>query len=151
MGAAPSSSRPCIPDSAGGCGSLPARHHELHGVLLDPRERSFFPLVEFRDAAHSLVRTLQIFVSVGLYLQLGIKVSIDQGAPIHVPYSRCLTNICVAATPELIHEMESGQKLTLEVVDSNILTVRTSLPLDQFAAVRGAAPAQVFENLPDDE
>jgi invasion protein IalB len=97
---------------------------------------------------------LQIFVPVGLYLQPGIKVTIDQGAPIQVPYSWCLTNICVAAapaSPDLIHQMESAQKLTLEVVDSNILAVTTSLPLDRFAAVRNAAPTQVFEYLLDNE
>lgn len=97
---------------------------------------------------------LQIFVPVGLYLQPGVKVTIDQGAPIQVPYSWCLTNLCVAAapaSPDLIHAMESAQKLTLEVVDSNILAVTTSLPLDQFAAVRNAAPAEVFEYLLDNE
>ena len=97
---------------------------------------------------------LQIFVPVGLYLQPGVKVTIDQGAAIQVPYSWCLTNICVAATPaspDLIHQLESGQKLTLEVVDSNILTVATSLPLDQFATARDAAPAQVFDYLMDNE
>jgi invasion protein IalB len=97
---------------------------------------------------------LQIFVPVGLYLQPGVKITIDQGAPIQVPYSWCLTNICVAAapaSPDLIHQMESAQKLTLEVVDSNILAVTTSLPLDRFAAVRNAAPTQVFEYLLDNE
>ena len=97
---------------------------------------------------------LQIFVPVGLYLQPGVKVTIDQGAPMQVPYSWCLTNICVAATPaspELIKAMASGLKLTLEVVDSNILSVATTLPLDQFAAARNAPPTQVFEFLNDDE
>jgi invasion protein IalB len=97
---------------------------------------------------------LQIFLPVGLYLQPGVKVTIDQGAPIQIPYSWCLTNICVAgapANPDLIHQLESGQKLTLEVVDSNILTVATSLPLDQFATARNAAPTQVFEYLLDNE
>ncbi|MGA7997979.1 MAG: invasion associated locus B family protein [Bradyrhizobium sp.] len=97
---------------------------------------------------------LQIFVPVGLYLQPGVKVAIDQGTPIQIPYSWCLTNICVAGTPaspELIQAMESGVKLTLEVVDSRILTIATSLPLDQFAAARNAPTAQVFEFLNDDE
>jgi len=97
---------------------------------------------------------LQIFLPVGLYLQPGVKVTIDQGASIQVPYSWCLTNTCVAGTPaspDLIHAMESGQKLTLEVVDSNIVTIPTSLPLDQFATVRNAAPTQVFEYLLDNE
>lgn len=97
---------------------------------------------------------LQIFVPVGLYLQPGVKVTIDQGTPIQIPYSWCLTNICVAgapASPELIQAMEAGLKLTLEVVNSRILTVATSLPLDQFAAARKAPPTQVIEFLNDDE
>jgi hypothetical protein len=41
--------------------------------------------------------------------------------------------------------MEAGQKLLLQVVDSSVLTVSTSVPLDQFAAVRQAPPTKVFE------
>jgi hypothetical protein len=41
--------------------------------------------------------------------------------------------------------MESGEKLKLEVVDTNLLSVSTLLPLGQFAAVRKGAPAQVFQ------
>jgi hypothetical protein len=52
-------------------------------------------------------------------------------------------------SPQLIQAMESGLKLTLEVVDSSILTI--ALPLDQFAMARKAPPTQVFEFLNDDE
>jgi hypothetical protein len=41
--------------------------------------------------------------------------------------------------------MNAGKKLVLEVVDSNVLAVSTTLPLDQFAAVRNADPAQIFQ------
>ncbi len=46
--------------------------------------------------------------------------------------------------------MESGQKLLLEVVDSSVLMVGTSLPLNQFAAVRQGNPAQTFEQAIDE-
>jgi invasion protein IalB len=91
---------------------------------------------------------LQLFLPVGLYLQAGVKVSVDQGAPYWVPYVRCLDNRCIAAgqaDPKLIQEMEAGQKLQLEVVDSSVLTVGTSIGLRQFAAVRKGAPTRVFE------
>jgi invasion protein IalB len=91
---------------------------------------------------------LQLFLPVGLYLQAGVKLSVDQEAAYRIPYVWCLTNTCIAADiadPKLIQEMESGQKLILEVVDSNVLTVSTNVPLDQFAAVRKNAPAQVFQ------
>ena len=96
---------------------------------------------------------LQLFLPVGLYLQAGVKITVDQGTPHLVPYVWCLTNTCIAADridPKLIKEMESGQKLLLEVVDSSVLTVSTSVPLNQFAAVRQAPPTQVFEQAIDE-
>ena len=89
-----------------------------------------------------------MFLRVGLYLLAGVKITIDQGAPYRLPYVWCLTNTCIAADladPKLIKEMETGQKLQLEVVDSSVLTVNTVLPVNQFAAVRQGTPMQTFE------
>jgi invasion protein IalB len=91
---------------------------------------------------------LQLFLPVGLYLQAGAKLTVDQGKQHRIPYVWCLTNTCIAADaadPDLIREMNAGKKLVLEVVDSNVLAVSTTLPLDQFAAVRNADPAQIFQ------
>ena len=96
---------------------------------------------------------LQLFLPVGLYLQAGVKLTVDQGAGYRIPYVWCLTNTCIAADvadPKLLKEMETGQKLLLEVVDSSVLSVSTVLPIDQFAAVRQAAPAQTFEQAIDE-
>jgi hypothetical protein len=41
--------------------------------------------------------------------------------------------------------METGQKLAVEVVDSNVLAVTTSLPLNQFSSVHRGAPSRTFE------
>jgi len=91
---------------------------------------------------------LQMFVPVGMYLQVPAKLSVDQGKPYPVPYTWCLSNACIAAdvaSPALIKEMEAGKMLTLEVVDSNLLSLKTSLPLATFAAAHGGAPAQTFD------
>ena len=91
---------------------------------------------------------LQIFVPVGMYLQAGVKLIVDQGKPHPIPYVWCLTNTCIAsdvADVVLIRDMERGQKLQLEVVDSSVQSVRTTLPLDRFASVRRSAPTQTFE------
>ena len=96
---------------------------------------------------------LQLFLPVGLYLQAGVKITIDQGAAYRIPYVWCLTNTCIAADladPRLLKEMETGQKLLLEVVDSSVLTVSTSLPLNQFATVRQGTPTQTFEQAIDE-
>jgi len=90
---------------------------------------------------------VQLFLPVGLYLQAGVKLTVDQGKPYQVPYVWCTTNTCIAgnpADPQLIRDMEKGEKLTLEVVDSSVQSVTTELPLHQFAAVRNGAPAKTF-------
>jgi len=91
---------------------------------------------------------LQLFLPVGMYLQAGVKLRVDQGKQYTVPYGWCVTNTCIAgnaADPQLIREMEKGEKLVLEVVDSSVLSVSTSLPLNQFAAVRKGAPEQTYQ------
>jgi invasion protein IalB len=94
------------------------------------------------------VARLQIFVTPGSFLQPGIKLTVDQGSPMQIPYVICLTNGCVAgslANASFIHDLETGQMLALETVNSNVLGVTNSLPLKDFAEVRQGAPAQIFE------
>jgi invasion protein IalB len=96
---------------------------------------------------------LQLFLPVGLYLQAGVKITVDQGTPYRIPYVWCLTNTCIAADlaePRLLKDLETGNTLLLEVVDSSVLTVSTSLPLSQFAAVREGTPSRVFEQAIDE-
>jgi invasion protein IalB len=91
---------------------------------------------------------VQLFLPVGLYLQTAAKLSVDRGKPYQVPYVWCLTNTCIAgdkANPGLVKEMESGDKLKLEVVDTNLLSVSTLLPLGQFASVRKSVPSQIYQ------
>ncbi len=94
------------------------------------------------------VARLQIFVTPGSFLQPGIKLTVDQGSPMQIPYVICLTNGCVAgsvANAGLIHDLDSGQMLTLEAVNSNFVGVTTSLPLKEFAVVHQGVPTQIFE------
>lgn len=91
---------------------------------------------------------LQLFVPVGMYLKHPAKLTVDQGSPLLVPYTWCLANACIAADvadPKFVTEMDSGKALLLEVVDSSLLAVTTSLPLTQFAAAHKGAPAKTFE------
>jgi invasion protein IalB len=90
---------------------------------------------------------LQLFLPVGLYLQAGARLTIDQGEPFQIPYVWCLTNTCIAADrtdPALIQQMETGQQLKLEVVDTNLQRVSTTLPLNRFASARKATATQIF-------
>lgn len=96
---------------------------------------------------------LQLFLPVGMYLQAGVKLSIDQKEAYSLPYTWCLTNACIAAQPadpKLVTDMEAGRILVLEVVDSNILSVTTSIPLDRFGTVRHGVPVQTFNQAIDE-
>jgi invasion protein IalB len=96
---------------------------------------------------------VQLFLPVGLYMPPGVKLSVDKGMAHKIPFTWCLTNTCIAgdlAKPALLRELEAGKNLTVEVVDTNLLAVTTSLPLGQFGAVRKGTPAQVFEQQIDE-
>jgi invasion protein IalB len=109
--------------------------------------------IELIEREGEKVARLRLFLPVGLYLQAGVRLTIDGGATYRIPYVWCLTNTCIAADvadPKLLKDMETGQMLRLEVVDSSVLTVSTSLPINQFAAVRQGSPAQTFEQAIDE-
>ena len=102
-------------------------------------------LIERED---SKTARLQLLVPVGMYLQHAVKLTVDQGTPHQVPYTWCLTNACIAgdvADPKFIKDMESGKALVLEVVDANLLSLTTSLPLAQFAAAHKGPPAKTMQ------
>ena len=90
---------------------------------------------------------LQLYLPVGLYLQAGARLTVDPGEPFQIPYVWCLTNACIAADradPVLVRQMETGQQLRLEVVDTNLQRVSTTLPLDQFASIHKAPASRTF-------
>ena len=107
-------------------------------------------LIEREDAP--TVR-LRLFVPVGMYLQQAPKLSIDGGPPVRVPYTWCLSNLCIAAdvaAPDIIKGMEAGKALTLELVDSNLLALTTAIPLAQFATAHKGVPAKTLEQYIDE-
>src|SRR5262245_45126524 len=96
---------------------------------------------------------LQLFLPVGLYMRPGVKLTVDKGTAHTIPFSWCLTNTCIAGevvSPALLRDLENGKSLTVEVVDTNMLAVTTSLPLHTFAAVRKGPPAKLFEQTLDE-
>jgi invasion protein IalB len=104
--------------------------------------------VDLIERADAPTARLQLFVPVGMYLQHAPKLTVDQSAPFRVPYTWCVTNLCIAAdvaAQKTIKEMESGKTLTLELVDSNLLALTTSVPLAQFASAHKGAPAKTLE------
>lgn len=98
---------------------------------------------------------LQMLLPVGLYLQAGVRLKVDTGSrEVAVPYNWCFTNLCVAAAPasrEWIAALETSRTLSVEVVDTNLLSLTATIPADQFAAAYGGAPAQTFDHVIDEQ
>jgi len=106
-------------------------------------------LVEREDGTDRV----QLFLPVGMYLQAGVKLSVDQKQIYRLPYTWCVTNMCIAADvadPRLLDDMDGGKALSIEVVDSSILTMTTSVPLDRFATVRKGAPSLTLDQAIDE-
>ena len=102
-------------------------------------------LIEREDAPAA---RLQVFVLPGFFLQPGIKLTVDKDVSMFVPYVICLANGCVAgavADPGFVRAMQSGRMLSLDAVNTNVVTVVASLPLDNFAKAHQGVPTQVFE------
>ncbi len=102
-------------------------------------------LIERENGGNARV---QIFVPVGMYLRIPAKLKVDSGAYHPIPYNWCLSNGCIAgdvASSKLIREMKAGKTLTLEVVDANLLSRSTYLPLAEFSTVHNGPPAQTLE------
>ena len=96
---------------------------------------------------------LQLFVPQGADLQRGVTVTMDQGPPTQIPFTFCLTNICIAAgpvVPSLVAEMESGKTLKVEQTDFNSSPIVTNVPLSQFAAAHKGPPAATYDYDLDD-
>ena len=100
------------------------------------------------------VARLQILLPVGLYLQSGVKLKVDGSArEVVVPYTWCFSNVCVAAAPastEMIRALEKSRTLSVEVVDTNLVSLTATIPVGQFGAAYRGAPAQTIEQVIDE-
>ncbi len=113
------------------------------GVMDTGQEMIRFDLIEVGAAEGRI----QMLLPPGMYLRSGITLTVDQNEPLHISFSWCLANACVAAgsaSPGFVRDLRSGRILTIEVVDPNLLTVSLALPLDQFASVNGGPPDPAF-------
>jgi invasion protein IalB len=97
---------------------------------------------------------LQILLPVALYLQAGVKLRVDAVTPeVTIPFNFCFSNLCVAgaqASAEMIQALEKSRTLSLDVVDTNFVTLTAAIPVDQFAAAYNGAPAKTIEQVVDE-
>jgi len=97
-------------------------------------------LVEPEGEAKKLLR---VTLPLGVSLQAGTRVIIDNGQPLTGPYVVCLSNGCMAeyeASDELITKMNSGQTLHVQGVYGSGQPINIPMPLADFAKAHDGPP-----------
>ncbi|PSO31323.1 invasion associated locus B family protein [Bradyrhizobium sp. MOS002] len=92
---------------------------------------------------------IQMLLPHGMYLRADVALRVDQGEPLRIPFDWCFANACVAAgpaSPRFISELRSGRILTVEMVDSSLLTISAALSLDPFKVVNDGPPVHLFDD-----
>jgi invasion protein IalB len=88
-------------------------------------------------------KMLRITLPLGMALQPGTRLVVDQGQPITAPYVTCIPNGCVAdyeASQDLINNMKKGTGLVLQGISGNGQGVSIVIPLADFGKVHDGAP-----------
>jgi invasion protein IalB len=97
-------------------------------------------------------KTLRVTLPLGMALQPGTRVVIDEGQPMTAPYVICAGNGCMAdyeASNELIANMKKGKGLAVQGINGAGQPISLVLPLDNFGkAYDGpATDPKVFEDM----
>jgi len=95
-------------------------------------------------------KILRVTLPLGMSLQPGTRVIIDQGQPMQGPYVICFNNGCMAdyeASSELISNMKKGQGLVVQGINGAGQAISLVLPLTDFAKAYDGPPTDpaVFE------
>jgi invasion protein IalB len=95
-------------------------------------------------------KILRVTLPLGMSLQPGTRVIIDQGQPMQGPYVICFNNGCMAdyeASNELITNMKRGQGLVIQGINGAGQAISLVLPLTDFAKAYDGPPTdpKVFE------
>ena len=97
-------------------------------------------------------KTLRVTLPLGMALQPGTRVVIDEGQPMTAPYVICAGNGCMAdyeASAELVTNMKKGKGLAVQGVNGAGQVISLQLPLENFAKVYDgpATDPKVFEEM----
>ena len=88
-------------------------------------------------------KVLRITLPLGVVLQPGTRVVVDQGQPMNAPFVICFASGCMAdyeASDELIGKMKKGQNFNVQGVNGSGQPISLALPLADFAKAYDGAP-----------
>jgi invasion protein IalB len=95
-------------------------------------------------------KVLRVTLPLGMSIQPGTRVIVDQGQPMTGPYVICFQNGCMAdyeASGELIDKLKKGQGLVVQGINGAGQPISLVLPLNDFAKAYAGPPTdpKVFE------
>lgn len=88
-------------------------------------------------------KVLRITVPLGMQLQHGTRVIIDQGQPAQEPYKICFPVGCMSdypVTDDIIQKLKKGQTITLQAINMQGTPISLPLPLSDFAKAYEGPP-----------
>ncbi|HEV2630542.1 MAG TPA: invasion associated locus B family protein [Pseudolabrys sp.] len=88
-------------------------------------------------------KVLRVTVPLGMQLQHGTRVIVDQNQPMQAPYKICFPVGCMSdypATDDLIAKMKKGQQITVQAINLQGTPISLPLPLTDFAKAFDGPP-----------
>jgi invasion protein IalB len=88
-------------------------------------------------------KVMRITVPLGMQLQHGTRMIIDQGQPTQEPYKICFPVGCMAdypVTDDMIQKLKKGQTITLQAINMQGTPISLPLPLNDFAKAYDGPP-----------
>jgi invasion protein IalB len=95
-------------------------------------------------------KVMRVTVPLGMQLQHGTRVIIDQGQPVNEPYKICFPVGCMSdypVTDDMIKQMKKGKTITVQAINMQGTPISLPLPLNDFAKAYDGPPTdpKVFE------
>jgi len=97
-------------------------------------------------------KILRVTVPLGMQIQHGTRIIVDQNAPLTSPYVICFTNGCMsdydASAGDLIGKLKKGSTLVVQAINANSQPISLNLPLKDFTKANEGPPTdpKVFED-----
>jgi invasion protein IalB len=118
----------------------------------DGRVESGMPVVAavLIEPENDTKKVLRVTLPLGMSIQPGTRVIVDQGQPMTGPYVICFNNGCMAdyeASGELIGKLKKGQGLVIQGINGAGQPISLVVPLGDFAKAYDGPPTdpKVFE------
>jgi invasion protein IalB len=95
-------------------------------------------------------KILRVTVPLGMQIQHGTRIIVDQNPPLNSPYVICFTNGCMSdydASGDMVSKLSKGKTLIVQAINANNQPISLTLPLSDFNKAHNGPPTdpKVFE------